>query len=85
MFSECTGLEKSKIFSFFVQKVQRIKENDETLSFTRRGGPWFLEIRAHAVLHGPWTKLEAYMPLTVQTFLGVLQTIPVSNESNARL
>ena len=62
-----------------------IKEKDETLSFIRRGGPWFLEIRGHAALHGPWTKLEAYMPLTVQTFLGVLQTIPVSNESIARL
>ena len=40
-----------------------------------------MEIRGNEALVGPWTKLEENMLQTIQPFLGLFQTIPVSNES----
>ena len=53
----------------------------------RTRGREFLEISSHEALQAPSTKLklEAYMLQTIQTFLAVLQTIPVCNESITRL
>lgn len=48
-------------------------------------GQRFSGIWGHEALQGPWTKSEVYMLQTTQTFLGILQTIPVSDESTSKL
>ena len=60
---------------FFAQNYLKdtIKKNDEMLFIV-------LQKRGHS-----GRKLEAYMPPTIQTCLGVLQTTPFPNESTASL
>ena len=54
-------------------------------SYTKVRGEEFLQASDTQVSQGPWTKLEGCMLQTIESFLGVLKSVPVTTESVEKL
>lgn len=54
-------------------------------SYTRMRGEQFLQANDSEASQGPWTKLEGCMLQTIESFLGVLRSVPVNAESVEKL
>ena len=54
-------------------------------SYTRTRGQEFLQTSDSEASQGPWTKLEGCMLQTIESFLGLLSSVPVNAESVEKL